>query len=186
MVLRLPVGDGPIRARLAMQSAARVVGPDERESARIAIRKRPKHHGVDDAEHRGVGADAERQRDDRDGREARRSAQATRGIAHILPDGFHGALPATPAHLRLRRPDASDLDTRRSLGSLARHSGAHFFVDGQLQVVPQLVVELLLDRFPVEERSDSAAQRAPHAHDVMPPADARSPPRAAASPWFQP
>ena len=45
------------------------------DAIRLAIVERPQQHGVDDAENRGVGADPERQRADREQRECRLAAQ---------------------------------------------------------------------------------------------------------------
>ena len=53
------------------------LAPDVDQPIGVRIRQRPQQHGVDDAEHRGVGADAERQRQDRD--ERRTPAAAARG-----------------------------------------------------------------------------------------------------------
>ena len=49
----------------------------------VGIGQRSQQHGVHDAEDRGVGADAERQRDQRDGREARRADEQARGVAYV-------------------------------------------------------------------------------------------------------
>ena len=53
----------------------RELAVEDDERARVAIGQRPQQHAVDDAEDGGVGADAERQRDNRRRRHARRPAQ---------------------------------------------------------------------------------------------------------------
>ena len=55
-----------------------------------AYGKRPQQHGVDDAEDRRAGADAERDRDRRDGREAEVLAQPAGGVDEILEECVHG------------------------------------------------------------------------------------------------
>ncbi len=55
------IGEQPARKR-------RRSAPDVDDPIGVRIRQRPQQHGVDDAEHRGVGADAERQRQDGDHR----------------------------------------------------------------------------------------------------------------------
>ena len=51
------------------------VGRDPHEAIRVRVRQRPHDDGVDDGEDRAVGADAERQRGDRDRRKAGRAHQ---------------------------------------------------------------------------------------------------------------
>ena len=53
-----------------------------------APRQRPQQHGVDDAEDRRVGADAEREREDGDGGKARAAKERACPVAEILPEGF--------------------------------------------------------------------------------------------------
>ena len=56
----------------------------EREHAGgIAVRRRPQDHGADDAEDGGVGADAERQRDDGGDGESRRAPQQADGVDDV-------------------------------------------------------------------------------------------------------
>ena len=60
VVLVVEVG-GPVLAHLQ----AAVVHPDARQPLRLAVRQRLQEDVADDAEERDIGADAERQRDDR-------------------------------------------------------------------------------------------------------------------------
>ena len=52
----------------------------------IGPRQRPQQHGVDDAEDRGVGADAERQREDRHRGEARIARERAGAETQILSE----------------------------------------------------------------------------------------------------
>ena len=54
------------------------------EPLRMRIRQRLEQHAVDDAEDGGVGADAERERQDRDRGVARALGQGAEGVAHVL------------------------------------------------------------------------------------------------------
>ena len=72
-------------SRSAMWTSTRLVG--------IRDRQRAEAHGVDDFEQRGVGADSEREREDRDEREAGVSAEASQRI----PDVLHAFLEPAPA-----------------------------------------------------------------------------------------
>ena len=51
----------------------------------VAVRQRLEQHAVDDAEDRAVGANAERERDDGDGREPGRPAQDANRVDEVLP-----------------------------------------------------------------------------------------------------
>jgi len=57
------------------------------------IAERPQQHRVDHAEDRGVGADAERERANRQQREPGLAAQRARGVAKILKNGVHSVPP---------------------------------------------------------------------------------------------
>src|SRR5439155_748515 len=64
--------------------AARPRLPQHHQPVRLAVGQGREHHAVDDAEDRGVGADAERQGDHRDGGERRLLAQRAQGKAYVL------------------------------------------------------------------------------------------------------
>ena len=62
------------------------VAPDHHESIRVAVRKRPQQHAVDDGKDGGVGTDAEREGEQHDDREPRIPAQGAEGITHVGGD----------------------------------------------------------------------------------------------------
>ena len=68
------VGNRHARLRQAHQ---RIGVPDEHQPVGVRVRQRPQQHLVEQAENRGVGADAERQRQDGDQREDRLLAERT-------------------------------------------------------------------------------------------------------------
>ena len=72
------------RDSIAPRPGCRPIGSTPRRGLRLGVRQRPQQHGVDDAEDRGVGADAERQRQDGDGDERRRCG-ACRGARSGCP-----------------------------------------------------------------------------------------------------
>jgi hypothetical protein len=113
-----------------MQAALDVVGPEQRDAAGVAIRQRPKHHGVDGREHRGVRADAEGEGKDYRNRDGGAASQASGGIANILREGFELRFPARGAHGLLRLLEAAHFDPRRALGVVAGESGAGLLADG--------------------------------------------------------
>ena len=55
------------------------------QALRIAERQRLEEHAVHDGEDGAVGADAQRERRDGDGREPRRAPQRPDGVADVLP-----------------------------------------------------------------------------------------------------
>ncbi len=62
------------------------------EPVRIAVGKRPEHHALHQREHRGVGADAESQREDGDERKGAVAEQAGAGVANVLEEPVHGGV----------------------------------------------------------------------------------------------
>jgi hypothetical protein len=63
------------------------------QSIRLRVRQRVQQHAVDDAEHGSAGADAERDRQDRDEREARRRNELSYRVSHVANEmqGHHDA-----------------------------------------------------------------------------------------------
>ena len=74
------VGEGRARPPTALH---------EEHAIRPRDRERPKRDGVDDTEDRRIRADAERQREDRDGRESRAARKRTECVAKIGHQSFH-------------------------------------------------------------------------------------------------
>ncbi len=77
------------RERRVIEVERRDVLPHDVQPVQPFHRQRPEQHRVDQAEDRRVGADAERQRDDGEDREARRRAQRAPGVSQILQQAFH-------------------------------------------------------------------------------------------------
>src|SRR5204862_825792 len=75
------------------------------QPVRVLVWEGSKQHGVDDAENGGVGADTEREGQDRGGREHRRAGQLPNRIGRVLTkvvDQLQAprfAAPLLPAHL---------------------------------------------------------------------------------------
>ena len=78
-----------IRVRV-VRIRRRLVPVDVDELVGALDRERAKENGVDDAEDRRVDADAEGQREERDERERRGTAQPAQRVADVLEEGFHG------------------------------------------------------------------------------------------------
>ena len=82
-LLELLVRQQPARKR-------RRLSEHRHETVGVRVRQRPQEHGVDDAEHGGVGADAKGERKDGDEREGRTPPPEPKRIAnvlhHLVPD----------------------------------------------------------------------------------------------------
>ena len=62
---------------------------DRHEPIRVGVAQRPQEHGVDEAEDRAVGTDAERQCEHRDQREGRRLHQRSEGLPEVVEERPH-------------------------------------------------------------------------------------------------
>ena len=84
MGARLPVLPVGIRHIVPRDVAARLRRVDGDKPRGIAERQRPDLHRIDDAEHRAVDADAEREADDGEGGESRIVGERSDGVPKIL------------------------------------------------------------------------------------------------------
>jgi hypothetical protein len=114
--------------------------------ARLAqIGKGPEHQSVDHAEHGGVGADAERERDHHRCRETRGAPQAAERVADILQHRFDRGKPPRIAALFAQAGDVSELSacgvTRGGCGHASRLEIAREELEVRLHVVGELAVE---------------------------------------------
>ena len=82
------VGVIGIRDGVAAYFACRQCGAHRHQPVRVWYRQRPKHQAICDAEHRGVRADANGDREDGDQREPRVLRQHPRPMPQVLPDRF--------------------------------------------------------------------------------------------------
>jgi hypothetical protein len=78
------------RERELVQVQAIRVAPDVREAAGIPVGKRLEQDAIDDAEDRGHRADAERERQGRDGHESRFLAEAAKRQSDVTQKRAHG------------------------------------------------------------------------------------------------
>ncbi len=85
-----------------IESQGRKAAGDEHQPLRLGVAQRSEDHAVDDGEDRGVGADAQRERQDRDQGEPRRPQQVPDGVTEILNQRGHGAELYGPGRRRVR------------------------------------------------------------------------------------
>ena len=91
-----------------IESHLRKLARDVDQPIRLRIAERPQDDGVDHREDRGVRADAERERQDRDDREAGRPRQIPRGVANITNQSIHRQPPPDTPGRWLRRGNAGE------------------------------------------------------------------------------
>ena len=118
----------------------------------LAVGQRPQQHAVHDAEDRGVRPDPERERQYDGHGEGRRLPQAAQAVADVL----HQALerPSAPgvAHPLLRLIHSAEAHARGAARVLFAHAGLPVLLGLQLEVHPQLGVELALETWPAAQR----------------------------------
>ena len=131
----------------------------------IVVRQRAQQHGVDDAEHHRVGADANREREHGDRREPRRAAHQTRAAAQILEGHVEPRQARAIAIAFLRLFDPAEAPEGPPACLVARHPGADVVVDVQLQVAFELVRELALAPVTSEKTEQPHARGANLSHD---------------------
>ena len=134
------------------------------ETILVGIRQRANEDAVDDAEHRGGGADAERERDDGDGQEGRGPLKGPPPETHIARKVLEtrGAeLVARPlAHL-LHAAEAQECLTS---SLVRRHPGTTVLVGLALDVESNLVLESVLEFLPLQHRAESSPAFTQQAH----------------------
>src|SRR5215510_15299880 len=91
LALRPPIGEVWIRNIYIVAPLLRIGFVKDDQPLRLFIRQRAQQRGVDDAEDCRVRADAERESDDRNPREAGFLQQQSRAIAQVLQQGLHNS-----------------------------------------------------------------------------------------------
>lgn len=136
--------------------------PDDEQPLGLGIGEGLEQNAVDDREDRGVRADAERkQGEDADG-EPDIAPQRAKRLSRVPYEVIEQRDAPCVATLVLASLDTAERAHGRPARLVGRHAGSDVFLDLTLDVVTQLVVELLLDLGPSEERAEA------HPDDVWP------------------
>ena len=125
-------------------------------------------HAADHAEDGGVGADAEAEGERDHGGEAGVAAQAARAVLDVLDEGFQEAHAPGVAALLLDALDAAEAHGGAAAGLVGAHPLALLLLGLQLEVEPQLLVQLALDAVAGEEGAQEMADAGKGAHGVRP------------------
>jgi hypothetical protein len=149
-----------------MRITARFPERQAHDFAGLRDRQRPKEHDIDEAKNRGVRADSERERQNRDGSEAGILAQHARAEAHILPQGFEPHAWARAANFFLHLFDSAHLDARGAPRFLLTHSLLHFFIRQHFGVRANLGVQFAFIRIAVRASAKKTSDAIQHAHNI--------------------
>jgi hypothetical protein len=82
-----------VRIRNPRSRKARIVLPDHYRAIRVSVLQQGQHDTLHYAKHRGVGADAEGEREHGDDGKGGRLTQHAQCEAQVLPKHLHGTLP---------------------------------------------------------------------------------------------
>ena len=130
---------------LAAGLVARPLLPQDDQLVAALVGQRLEEHAVDDAEDRGVGADAERHRQDDDEREAWRLEERACPVAHVLHERLGGAHEPRVADVIFHTADVAERGDRRAARLIARHAGADVLVGLHVEVEAHFGVERALE-----------------------------------------
>ena len=106
---------------------------------RLRKRQRPEHDGVDDAEHRGVCGDADRQRQRTRGRETGRFAQLSNGKSQVGEEVLNPGPRPDVSRLFFNARDVPELAARLSDGVVSRNAARDELIDPFIEVPTDLL-----------------------------------------------
>ena len=128
------------------------------------VRQRTQQHTIHDAEDGGVGADAQRHRDDDHDCVAGVAPQVSRAVAHVVRHGLDNARQPGVPHVVLHLGHAAERAQRPPPRLLRREPRAHVLLGQHVDVKAQLLVEIRFHPIPVEQRRDSGPEAPEHVH----------------------
>jgi hypothetical protein len=161
-----------------------VAVPDHHDALGVAVRQRLQEHRFDDAEDGRVGADAHRQRDQRDGGEQGIVAQQAQGEPRVLPQlmaqlgpaHLHLHLVSDGTAFRAHARGVSEAPQRRLARGFGRHALGEVTTGLHLEVEGDLLVHLLLHGDFPEQRAQTPPRLAAR-HGILRRAASRPLPR---------
>ncbi len=136
-----PVFEVGIRRDARYTAGVRSGGCDLNQALGVGERKRAEEHGVDDAEQRGIDADAKRQCPYGYACERAMPAQRSDGVSNVLRNHVEDRQPALLPVDFLDLLDSTELAPRRSARVGRREAAAHVFVDQQVEVDLNLLAQ---------------------------------------------
>src|SRR6476646_10203125 len=119
---------------------------------------------IQEAEDRGVGADAKRERQYCYGGEKGAFAKTSQSVAQVLPACLDERFPAARANDFLADFEASSLQADCTKGFLASHPVLHLLFGGHLLIGAKLFIQLPVNLFLSEQRSHPPGQISQQRH----------------------
>ncbi len=132
------------------------------------VGKRAEKHAPDDAEHRGVRADAQAEGERDHGGEARVAAKASRAVLEVLDEGLEKARAPGVAAFLLDTLDAAEAHGGTAPRLLRAQALALPLLGLELEMEAQLVVQLTLGAIAGEEGAQEMADTGERAHRIKP------------------
>ena len=126
---------------------------EQHQSIAFHVRQRLEQHAVDDAEHRGVGPDAQAEHQDGDQREPRLAPERSRRIAHRACGPVEPQQPALVAALLAHALDAAEPRSGAAARLVGRHALVHQVLGLEVEMKLQLGVELLVELLALTPRA---------------------------------
>ncbi len=114
---------------------------DENQFVRIVHRHRPQHDRFEQAEDRGVRADAERERQDDDRGEPGIAPERAQRVAHVLVDLFQSRPRPHRARRFFRQRDVAERDQRLPARFVRRHAAIDVVLHFALEVIADVRLE---------------------------------------------
>src|SRR5262249_50317425 len=136
----------------------RAAAANDEQPAGIAHRQRAQQYRVDETEERGVRPDAERERQDGGGGEARRSTEPSQSVRDVGAQLVDDPQPARVAALLFPTKVVAELAAGARVGFLARQPGGGEVVGAGGLMKPQLLVEIALEPRAQDERLHDSAK----------------------------
>src|ERR1051326_6588144 len=150
-------GDGAARIARGAHAA-----PDYDEALGIRVGERMQQHAVKHAEDRGGDADAERERDERDGGEGLAPPEGAPGVADVLEKGADAGPGGAIAHLFLDLLHTFKVDAGGAAGLAGRQSRGQVPVDYHLEAGAQLFFEIILQPAAAKQIVERVGDAAKH------------------------
>ena len=133
----------------------------------MRVGRRLEEDAARDAEDGGVRADAEREREERDGREAGLGGEPARGVADILNDRFGQAAPPNVVADVLETGAVADAAPRLRARVGRRHPLAFEALGQAIFVKLELVADFAGDGVAAGERAEAIPEDAIEAHSSL-------------------
>src|SRR5271168_3398495 len=140
---------------------------DPDQASRIAEGKRANEEGVDDAENGGAGADAQADDENGESGEAEVAAHGAKGVAEILGEAIEEGDAAGVAVEFLGGLEAAEFDEGGAAGFFGRHAALEVFLDEEIDVSGELVVEFAIEVGLAKKRNKAIPGDAQRVHVLL-------------------